>query len=656
MGIRDDSAAFRFPRRDDPAAGVVARRDWMFGNCMEWADFEPDWVRDPFWSLRKDQPTESYPSSTLDCDGDPIRLLHLLPGKWQDPIRCFLEIVKLSDESIFEALSYTWGASNDQRTIVVGEQPRFPVTDNAFSALRRFRYEDRPRVLWIDAICIDQGYLSERMQQVRMMGKIYSGARRCLVWLGDASNSSNDVTIIEKNQGIPRDGIVDVALLKALDHIYWWAKPRWWERVWVVQETVLSRRVLVCFGSFQIDWGDFCWEVMHISNPEMPDWTGERAYPRKYITSHDYPIPESMIERFDTLAHLRTLFHCDGSIGPLRTARTRMLNAACGDPRDKVYGVLGMIDQRQAKLIDPDYTRPWVEVFARATYVCISEEQSFNILFLKDETNHDWTALPSWTVNFSNTTVFRWEHIETIGPVGWNSWTNADLTSEFRVTLSPDATRLTVCGYLFDSVISKSSLHRWKPYNSAGPELIDQLVDAIQDPRVRQAYLAKTPPERGGDRPLRFGGVDEQLLQSLRSGKRKSRIRATVMEAFSVAFHLWSQMAGVSTADEERESYNMSQSEREVVKYWEYAEATASDAALITTRSGFVGLAPNHAFLEDGLEVALLDKCKLPVLLRPKDHGCFSFVGFAYVHGIMYDELKVLGQDEGLVRRELVLC
>lgn len=43
---------------------------------------------------------------------------------------------------------------------------------------------DKPRVLWIDAICINQADMQERSRQVTMMGDIYTLTAQNLVFLG----------------------------------------------------------------------------------------------------------------------------------------------------------------------------------------------------------------------------------------------------------------------------------------------------------------------------------------------------------------------------------------------------------------------------------------------------------------------------------------
>jgi hypothetical protein len=62
---------------------------------------------------------------------------------------------------------------------------------SAARVLRRMRYEDRPRILWIDAICINQEDAEERSRQVAIMGHIYRRSTGNLIYLG-VSNDSID--------------------------------------------------------------------------------------------------------------------------------------------------------------------------------------------------------------------------------------------------------------------------------------------------------------------------------------------------------------------------------------------------------------------------------------------------------------------------------
>ncbi|RYP81054.1 hypothetical protein DL769_002163 [Monosporascus sp. CRB-8-3] len=114
------------------------------------------------------------------------RLIRLQPGKWDDPICCHLDVVSLDEKPEFEALSYTWGEKqgNNARSRMRLNGQDFPIALNLETALRHLRSEADARVLWVDAICINQGDIEERNEQVSMMRDIYSSSKRVLIWLG----------------------------------------------------------------------------------------------------------------------------------------------------------------------------------------------------------------------------------------------------------------------------------------------------------------------------------------------------------------------------------------------------------------------------------------------------------------------------------------
>jgi len=148
-----------------------------------------------------------YCYAPLDEHAKQIRILTLLPDNSparHDPeIRISLEIIQLSEENPpeFEALSYTWGSSENPVDIVIETESGIQVlaiTQNLAEALRHLRHENQSRVLWIDAICIDQGNLSERSSQVRRMADLFRLSKRVVVWLGpERDNSSLALQLLE---------------------------------------------------------------------------------------------------------------------------------------------------------------------------------------------------------------------------------------------------------------------------------------------------------------------------------------------------------------------------------------------------------------------------------------------------------------------------
>jgi len=121
---------------------------------------------------------------------DSIRVLHLLPGAFDDDINVELAEVTLSRSPPYEALSYVWGSPTPTDPISChGED--ILVTANCISAMRHLRHKKKPRTLWIDAICIDQSLMDERNHQVGLMGDIYSKAKRVVIWLGEETVESD---------------------------------------------------------------------------------------------------------------------------------------------------------------------------------------------------------------------------------------------------------------------------------------------------------------------------------------------------------------------------------------------------------------------------------------------------------------------------------
>jgi len=143
-----------------------------------------------------DQSTRPFVHQRLS-DHQSIRLWTLHQGSGDSQIECSLGIVSQKDNSVpaYEAISYTWatedGNQSRSQCLLVDGLVMY-ITCNCEAALRRFRLEDCSRVLWIDAVCIDQDHVAEVNAQVSLMGQIYSRTHRTLIWLGKGDNGSDE--------------------------------------------------------------------------------------------------------------------------------------------------------------------------------------------------------------------------------------------------------------------------------------------------------------------------------------------------------------------------------------------------------------------------------------------------------------------------------
>jgi hypothetical protein len=99
-----------------------------------------------------------------------------------------LKLAKFSELPKYEALSYMWGPPKLIKLILV-DGADFEVRENLWVELQHLRLDSKPRVLWVDAICISQRNIYERDYQVNQMAQIYEQATRVIVWHG-ASEAS----------------------------------------------------------------------------------------------------------------------------------------------------------------------------------------------------------------------------------------------------------------------------------------------------------------------------------------------------------------------------------------------------------------------------------------------------------------------------------
>jgi len=121
-------------------------------------------------------------------DKETIRLVAILTGRRDFPLaRCnIIQHSLIPPEESYETLSYTWGDAFDRVIILCGEPPcELLVTSNCYNALIQLMLEDVTRLVWIDAIGINQYDLAERNAQVRMMDRIFAFEDQVIAYLGE---------------------------------------------------------------------------------------------------------------------------------------------------------------------------------------------------------------------------------------------------------------------------------------------------------------------------------------------------------------------------------------------------------------------------------------------------------------------------------------
>ncbi|KAF1991249.1 HET-domain-containing protein [Aulographum hederae CBS 113979] len=240
-----------------------------------------------------------------------IRLIEVQPARSKyDVLMCDILVSSLKNPPPYQALSYSWDGQDKTREILCNGQ-KMLVTENCFAALRRLRRSAHKRLVWIDAICIDQSSTSERSHQVRVMGEIYGKASQVIVWLGEQTKESQEAfksiedfasrldsgllpsdvrlwltkrnfdSIIGKvEKGIRRGQTpeADVSMAALLDlHFKDVLTRSWWSRVWTIQEVAFSEDCVLLCGSKILPWQTFCRVLFRLA--EMDNRKGQTVMP-----------------------------------------------------------------------------------------------------------------------------------------------------------------------------------------------------------------------------------------------------------------------------------------------------------------------------------------------------------------------------------------
>jgi hypothetical protein len=159
----------------------------------------------------------------------------------------------------YTALSYVWGENVRYDDVLLNGR-LFPVARNLWSFLRQMNQnEDFITLFWIDAICIDQTNMQERNHQVQMMRQIYSNAELVLVWLGETDEKEYGHVAMDylvKRKPLQTEG----GALKEFwrpwqsEALIALCERQYWTRVWIVQELLLARDLIIHCGPRAMSW------------------------------------------------------------------------------------------------------------------------------------------------------------------------------------------------------------------------------------------------------------------------------------------------------------------------------------------------------------------------------------------------------------------
>lgn len=334
-----------------------------------------------------------------------IRLLQLSRGERDDPVQCYLFEARLDDWPSYEAVSYTWGDPKDKGVLNCSNKT-ISVPRNLIEGLRMLRRPDRLRILWADAVCINQNDLKERGLQVTLMARVFSEASRVLVWLGHGNSSliqgafsyicwylnrkdSHNIAMyswggekvcVDDSEATAFKIPADDATMEALRYLF---KCHYFSRGWIVQELVLPKSVWVY-------WEEACINYRFLEN-----------FVRAPSRSVAHRNTVSTFHRISWIRKLRKSLH--ETLTSITFTEMLMLtrDQNFSDPRDYVYGLLGLErlchEMRfQRPLLKPDYTVSWAKCYKSLVETLLIDHGDIGVLTLAKHSDLVVDSLPSW--------------------------------------------------------------------------------------------------------------------------------------------------------------------------------------------------------------------------------------------------------------------
>ncbi|KAK4149144.1 heterokaryon incompatibility protein-domain-containing protein [Chaetomidium leptoderma] len=431
----------------------------------------------------------------------PIRLLSLHPGPFSSPIRGTITTTTLTSPPRYDALSYTWSTydSNNNNnnnnnnspeppppptknaTLLILTPPNhqpttppqwqtLPITANCAAALRRLRLETKPRMVWVDQVCINQDYEGdhddgddggedgrEKGRQVAVMDQIFCGARRVVVYTGENGGAGTD-GLFDWVNGLGEEEVRGSVVVSGGEGRGGGLLGRWvrkvldgkvdevageLERVWRVGRSTVRQVWKAVEGQYGVSGLALAAPAVPVAPPENLEDVLRAYFARPWFRRvwplQEVLLPELARVRFlcggktttgERMVHLSTLLRRDAASKELDLGRMFRLfrqrqpkgrpkgphlldilietrNRQCEDPRDRIFGVLGMT--RQLDGGDPVPSDPCTKVDYRVSVAEVYASHSARLIRLHGpgfflaliKSQPKVKGLPSWAADWT---------------------------------------------------------------------------------------------------------------------------------------------------------------------------------------------------------------------------------------------------------------
>ncbi|KAG6354070.1 hypothetical protein INS49_005041 [Diaporthe citri] len=227
------------------------------------------------------------------------------------------------------------------------------VTQNLYKALRRLRLQHESRVIWVDALAINQSDIAERNVEVQVMRDIYSSAYETLAWLDKSLGEDGESRLSTWTEPgyCPSSRVKSRDPRETLSAI---ARQRYWSRIWTAQEAfLLTTGTLDFLGLSNL--------FDYTEAATLPSWDPElyfrgpykasgelRCLPELLRLDHDRRWSQAIFTRVSK--DLRTLHVKGNRVGKVTMAAAKMTDAAFGPEKHAFAFTFATMESLQVKV------------------------------------------------------------------------------------------------------------------------------------------------------------------------------------------------------------------------------------------------------------------------------------------------------------------
>lgn len=549
-----------------------------------------------------------------------IRLLVLDATTTTGEISRELVVRKLSPQLEYHALSYAWNGIAKSRQILINAE-HIPVTESVHNALLNLRsivassrrkgngdIDNLP--IWIDAVCINQDDTQERNEQVRQMERIYSIATKVLVYLGPVpTGTRNELSfLMSATKELSRARLRNTTTLREM--CMDWAIPQlrkrtWFDRVWVLQEVVVSKVAMVICGDYLCRFDELDKALGSIKfEPDRFSARNKALYDLRNV-----------IALFKRLNHARNMK--DASKVMVELSNARRLH--CTDDHDHIFGLFGLFPPGELPPEGIDYSLSVVEIYIFAAQYTINHS-GFSPLSIEHAGDYPckFAGLPSWVPDWSMPGSPRYYPWDMYSAGGHN---NVQPTPD---DFSDNGLTLTLRGFQVDLVTS--SHHKSQLCSNFG---LQQGYHCIEPHLVESNLAGKLPSMIDLEAIRRTCCADLACTDDPKASR-------------GMVYHRWRNMKGKENTVR-RLSINSDGARASPRDITAIRDSDDTDVFLIF-RNGRIGM--GRCYVRRGDIAVVFPRVTMPFILRKRSQSKkYEMIGPAYIHEIMDGEAMDLFQE-----------